>query len=65
LTVLPSQDVIVSTQYYSKNIGVIYTKTDIQYAMNPAVVSALNLPSTIPSSGTVNQEEFIDSYHIN
>jgi len=65
LTVLPSQDVIVSTQYYSKNVGVIYTKTDIQYNMNPAVVSALNLPSTIPTSGTVNQEEFIDNYHIN
>lgn len=65
LTVLPSQDVIVSTQYYSKNIGVIYTKTDIQYNMNPAVVSALNLPSTIPTSGTINQEEFIDTYHIN
>lgn len=65
LTVLPSQDVIVSTQYYSKNIGVIYNKTDIQYTMNPAVVSALNLPSTIPTSGTINQEEFIDTYHIN
>jgi hypothetical protein len=65
LTVLPSQDVIVSTQYYSKNIGEVYTDTTIQYSMNPAVVSALNLPSTIPTSGTMNQEEFLVNYHLN
>lgn len=65
LTVLPSQNVIVSTQYYAKNIGVIYNKTDIQYSMNTAVVSALNIPSTIPTSGTLNQEEFLSNYHLN
>jgi len=65
LTVLPTQDVIVSTQYYSKNIGVVYNKTDIQYNMNNTIVSALNLPSTIPTSGTINQEEFLDNFHVN
>lgn len=65
LTVLPAQDVIVSTQYYAKNIGVIYNKTDIQYSMNPAIVSVLNIPSTIPTSGALNQEEFLANYHLN
>lgn len=65
LTILPSQDVIVSTQYYSKNIGMIFTNTDIQYNMNAAVVSALNLPSTIPTSGALNQEESLLNYHLN
>ena len=62
--VLPAQDVITSTQYYSKNIGVIYNNTAIQYALNPSAVSLLNIPSTIPTSGAMTQEEFLAEYHL-
>lgn len=65
LTVLPAQDVITSIQYYSKNIGVVYNNTNIQYALNPSVVTALNLPPTIPTSGNLTQEEFLAEYHLN
>ncbi len=65
LTVLPAQDIIVSTQYYAKNIGVIYNNTTIQYALNPAAASSLNLPSTIPTSGILTQQESITTYHVN
>ena len=31
LTILPQQDVVVSTQYLSKNIGIVYTKTNTNF----------------------------------
>lgn len=60
-TVMPAQDVLVSTQYYSKNIGMVYNLTNITYALNS------NLPVTlpIPQSGSQTQEEFLDTYNLN
>jgi hypothetical protein len=64
LYVLPAQDVIVSTQYYSKNIGVVYNSTSINYSMNTSVISSLNLPSNIPTASDITQEEFLKNHHI-
>ena len=65
LVVLPTQDVIVSTQYYAKNIGVIYNNTTIEYALNPAAVSTLSFPPNVPTNGNFTQQESVTSYHLN
>jgi len=61
--VLPSQDVLVSTQYFAKDIGVVHTNTNLQYALTSGIPSGIPLP--IPSSGNQTQQEFLDNYHIN
>jgi hypothetical protein len=65
ITVLPAQDVIVMTEYYSKNIGVIYNNTTIQYQLNSTAVTVLNIPSSVTTSATINQDEFLNTYHLN
>lgn len=61
LNVLDQQDVVTSTQYYSKNIGMVYTNTLISYSLNPSLGTLL----TIPTSGSETQEEFLDTYLAN
>ncbi len=58
-TVMDSQDVVVSYQYYAKNIGMVYANTVIEYELNELPVE---LP--FPASGTQNQYEFLDSYDV-
>ncbi|MFC4740050.1 hypothetical protein ACFO3U_08590 [Flavobacterium ponti] len=60
--VMPAQDVLVSTQHYSKNIGMVYNQTNITYVLN-TLPPQVQLP--IPSSGSQTQEEFLDVYLIN
>jgi hypothetical protein len=62
ITVMPSQDVLVSNQFYSKNIGLVYNKTVINYNLSQ-LPSQVQLP--IPQSGSQTQEEFLDTYQIN
>ena len=62
LPVLSSQDVVVSEQYFAKNIGVVYVKTTTKYNLD--TFAATFIP-TIPASLNIFQEEFIDTYHIN
>ncbi|WP_395061591.1 hypothetical protein [Flavobacterium sp.] len=61
ITLMNAQDVITSTQYYSKNIGMVYTNTVINYQLNS--IPGVTLP--IPSSGNQTQEEFLSNYHLN
>lgn len=61
ITVMNAQDVVTSTQYYSKNIGMVYANTLINYQLNS--IPGVTLP--IPSSGTQTQEEFLSVYHLN
>ncbi|MEC4005119.1 hypothetical protein OX283_010650 [Flavobacterium sp. SUN052] len=61
ITIMNPQDVVTSTQYYSKNIGMVYANTLINYQLNS--IPGVTLP--IPSSGTQTQEEFLAVYHIN
>jgi len=61
--ILPSQDVLVSTQYFAKNIGMVHTNTNLQYELSSGIPAGIPLP--IPSSGNQTQQEFLDDYHIN
>lgn len=61
--VLPSQDVLISTQYFAKDIGVVHTNTHLQYELSNAIPPGTPLP--IPSSGNQTQQEFLDTYQIN
>ena len=60
-TILNPQDVVISNQYYSKNIGMIYTNTLINYQLN-SLPAGFALP--IPSSGSQSQDEFLDVYDV-
>lgn len=60
-TLLQPQDVVVSTQYYAKNKGMVYATTDINYILSS--IPGLTLP--IPSSGSQNQKEFLDTLMTN
>ncbi len=51
--VMKPQDVLVSTQTYSNNVGMIETNTDINYTLE-------DIPGiTIPKTGKQNQKEFL------
>jgi hypothetical protein len=62
IPILTSQEVVVATQYYAKNIGMVYNNTVVSYnlALDPA---QLGLP--IPQSATQTSEEFLSSYTVN
>lgn len=59
-TVLEPQDVITSTQYLSKNIGVVYTNTLTTYNLNPTYATQLG----IPASDTQTQKEYLDTFNV-
>ncbi len=61
ITIMAAQDVVTSTQYYAKNIGMFYTNTLINYQLNS--IPGVTLP--IPSSGSQTQSEFLSAYHLN
>lgn len=60
--ILPMQNVLVSTQYYANNVGMIYNNTNIQYQLNQAL-SQFELP--ISDSFSQNQKEVLINYIIN
>ena len=60
-TLLQPQNVVISTQYYAKNKGMVYANTDVNYVLSS--VPGLTLP--IPASGSQNQKEFLDLFQIN
>lgn len=62
ITIMNPQDVVVSTQYYSKNIGMVYTNTTISYELQD--LSQYNVTLPIPQSGSQMQEEFLDTYQV-
>jgi hypothetical protein len=61
VTIMNAQDVIVSDQYYSKNVGMIYTSTVLNYQLN----SIPNVTLPIPSTFNQTQTESIKSFLIN
>lgn len=61
ITVLEPQDVIISTQYFAKNIGVVHANTVYNYTLNSGLGNALGIPQT--GNRVIN--EFIDTYKIN
>ena len=60
--VLSSQDVVVSTQYYAKNIGMVYSTTDITYELED--FSLLNIELPFPSTGNQNIREYLADYDV-
>lgn len=60
-TILSPQDVVVSNQYYAKNIGMVHTNTLINYQLN-SIPGGITLP--IPSTGSQSQDEFLDVYDV-
>lgn len=61
INILPQQDVVVSTQYLSKNIGVVHTKTNTNFTLNATIAAQIGLPVT----NSQVQEEFLDTYNVN
>lgn len=61
-TLLDQQDVLVSNQYYAKNVGMIYNNTNIQYQLSSLAMALL---PTTPSSGTQTSTESLKNYHLN
>jgi hypothetical protein len=60
-TILSPQDVVVSNQYYAKNIGMVHTNTLINYQLN-SLPNGITLP--IPSTGSQTQDEYLDVYDV-
>jgi hypothetical protein len=60
-TILSPQDVVISNQYYAKNIGMVHTNTLINYQLN-SIPGGITLP--IPSTGSQTQDEFLDVYDV-
>ena len=60
IPIMNSQDVITSTHYYAKNIGMVYANTTISYDLEDFSQAGFELP--IPDSGSDTQEEFLDIY---
>ena len=58
VALLDSQDVIVSTHYYAEGIGMVYSKTDVNFQLNDFSQFGIELP--IPQSGSSIIEEFLD-----
>lgn len=58
ISVLHPQDIVVSTQYYANNIGMIYSNTDISYSL-----ASDQIDVGVPTSGSQNIKEFLVSYN--
>ncbi len=61
ITYLQQQDVMTSTLYIAKNIGMVYSNTDTNYNVTQAVASQLGISTT----NTQNQKEFLHTYNVN
>ncbi|RWX00355.1 hypothetical protein [Flavobacterium cerinum] len=59
---LKPQNVVVSTQYYAENIGVVNATTDINYELEEIPLPDFQLP--IPQSGTEHQVETLVNYNV-
>lgn len=61
--ILATQDVVSSTQYYAKDIGMIYATTTISYDLEDFSQAGFDLP--IPPSSSVTQTETLDTFQAN
>ncbi|MDO4727995.1 MAG: hypothetical protein Q4B43_03200 [Bacteroidota bacterium] len=60
-TLLNSQDVLISIQYYAKGIGMVFANTDFQYSIDE-LPAGFNLP--IPQNYSSNTKESLASYKV-
>ncbi len=61
--ILATQDVVSSTQYYAKDIGMVYATTTISYNLEDFSQAGIDLP--IPPSSSVTQTETLDTFQAN
>jgi hypothetical protein len=57
--ILPSQNVVTSSQYYAEGIGMVHTITDFSYELEETLGNMF----PIPLSGSEHQEEVLSTYH--
>lgn len=62
ITILPSQDVVNSMQYYADGIGMVYANTNVTYQL--ADLSLLQIELPFPSSGSQNIQEILDNHFV-
>lgn len=62
-TIMPAQNVVVSTRYFAEGIGVVHTVTDIDYSLSN--LSSLGIELPIPESLDEHQEEVLVNYQAN
>lgn len=60
IPILAPQDVVISTMYFAKDIGMVHSTTQISYNLEDFSGAGFDLP--IPASGNEVQQEFLDSY---
>ncbi|QBZ98613.1 hypothetical protein [Flavobacterium sangjuense] len=63
VALLNTQDVVSSTQYYAKNIGMVYANTILSYELQDFSSFGITLP--IPQSGSQTQNELLDNHLVN
>jgi hypothetical protein len=62
VSILDTQDVLTTKNYYAENIGLIDSKTTITYFLED--LSLLPVPITIPESATIITDQKITSYAV-
>jgi len=58
--IMNQQDIILSTQYYAKNVGVIFAETNIQYHLNELPSTDIEIP--VPQDFETSATETLDLY---
>ena len=62
VNIMNDQKVLVSTQFYAENIGVVHVVSDVNYTL--ADMSALPIQLPIPQTGSEHQEEVLVHYNV-
>ena len=62
ITIMPQQDVVISTQYYAENIGVVHVETNFEYHLSDFSQYPIEIP--IPESVAISQEEVLTDYSV-
>jgi len=60
IPILPAQDIVVSSQYYAKGIGVVHVDTTLQYTISELFAAQFGIPAT----RTETQKEILDTYSV-
>lgn len=63
ITIMPAQDVVISTRYFAKDVGVVHSATNINYQLANLSQFGISLP--IPENFTAEQDEVLINYNLN
>ena len=62
VTIIDSQDVVISTQYYAEGVGMVHAVTNFQYDMADNIPDNVEVP--LPQSGEESQEEILVNFNV-